>query len=54
MTALATRVRKARRQFACCLCGVHVRIGESTGRLADGTGWAHVRCIVRANRQAGQ
>lgn len=46
---LASRTRKARRNSACVLCGAPVTIGQRIGLLL--TGWAHVTCIVSANRK---
>lgn len=51
---LATNARKARRQGCCALCGRLIRVGDREARLpADGNGyagWAHVDCVVAANR----
>lgn len=48
---LATRVRKARARSLCALCPAGIRVGNHIGRL-PGKGWAHVACIVAANRAA--
>jgi len=48
--ALATRARKARHRSACALCPVPVITGQRIGYL-PAAGWAHVQCIIAANRQ---
>lgn len=45
---LATRTRKARRAGRCVLCAGPVATGQRIGLLLRG--WAHVTCIVQANR----
>jgi hypothetical protein len=47
---LATRIRKARAQSVCALCDRIVFTGNTIGRV-PGRGWAHVSCIVAANRE---
>jgi hypothetical protein len=46
---LADRIRKARAQTPCRLCGTLIRIGNTIGRV-PGIGWCHASCIVAANR----
>jgi len=51
----ATRVRKARSNAACGLCGAPVSIGTQIGRIEDEgrAWWAHLSCI-RARREAAE
>lgn len=52
MTYLATRVRKARSETACALCGHLIRRGTQIGHIT-GKGWAHVDpCILAAQKGA--
>jgi hypothetical protein len=58
-TLRADRVRKARTDSACGLCGSPVTIGTLIGRIPAGDGrhcWAHLDCIraVRQDRELAQ
>jgi hypothetical protein len=47
---LALRTRKARHHGTCCLCPAPVITGQRIGLLLL-AGWAHVPCIVTAQRR---
>lgn len=52
MTALATRVMKARRTRGTCpACRTPLITGQQIGKV-PGRAWMHVSCIVEANRKA--
>lgn len=48
--ALATRVRKARRNSVCTICRVPITIGQPIARLIKPAGWCHVRCVPAVAR----
>jgi hypothetical protein len=50
----ADRVRKARRGGGCALCPAPVVVGQRIGRVlvAGRLRWAHVGCVVAAQRRA--
>ena len=50
---VVSRVRKARRDTACCLCGVMIVTGNREVYIADlgrVAGWCHLGCAVDFRR----
>lgn len=48
----ASRVRKARRNSTCALCGAVISIGQNVGLVA--AGWAHLSPCIVDRRKPGQ
>lgn len=47
----ASRVRKARGESCCGLCGAPVRVGDWIGFIEQRF-WCHVRCVIEHNAAA--